>query len=242
MDNRILLGMLTPSSNTVLEPVTSAMLSGTPGITAHFGRFRVTEIGLGEKALRQFDNETILEASRLLAEARVRVITWNGTSAGWLGFDRDRSLCAAIKETTGVPGSSSVLALDEVFRLTGVTKFGLVAPYLHDVQAKIMENFEREGFECVGEQHLNDPGNFSFSQFSADTIAGMVRKVAQSKPQAITIFCTNMRGAPLVADLERETGIPIYDTVSLALWASLRIAGVDPARIKGWGRLFQEVR
>ena len=45
------LGMITPSSNSVLEPVTSAMLHGVPDITAHFSRFRVTEIALDAAAL-----------------------------------------------------------------------------------------------------------------------------------------------------------------------------------------------
>ena len=43
--------MLTPSSNTTLEPVTANMLAGLPDVTAHFGRFRVTEISLAEQAL-----------------------------------------------------------------------------------------------------------------------------------------------------------------------------------------------
>ena len=36
MRARTLLGMLTPSSNTILEPVTAAMLSGRSEITGHF--------------------------------------------------------------------------------------------------------------------------------------------------------------------------------------------------------------
>ena len=35
MTSRVFLGMLTPSSNTVLEPVTTAMISGLPEVTAH---------------------------------------------------------------------------------------------------------------------------------------------------------------------------------------------------------------
>ena len=53
---RTLLGMLTPSSNTILEPLTSAMVAGVPGVSAHFGRFRVTEISLNSAALGQFDD------------------------------------------------------------------------------------------------------------------------------------------------------------------------------------------
>jgi maleate isomerase len=81
MSKRILLGMLTPSSNTTLEPVTTQMLAGLPEATAHFGRFKVTEIALSEKALGQFDDTEILRAAELLSHARTNVIGWNGTSA-----------------------------------------------------------------------------------------------------------------------------------------------------------------
>src|SRR5574341_2595400 len=138
---RIFLGMLTPSSNTTLEPVTAAMLAGLPEVTPHFGRFRVTEISLSEKGLGQFDNEPMLAAAELLADARCRSICWNGTSAGWLGFERDRELCRAIERRTGIRACSSVLALAEIFRLTGVKRFGLVTPYADDVQEAICANF-----------------------------------------------------------------------------------------------------
>lgn len=239
---RTLLGMLTPSSNTVLEPVTAAMLSGTPDITAHFGRFKVTEISLKGAALGQFDNAPILAAASLLADAKVQSICWNGTSAGWLGLQADRDLCAAIKAETGVPATSSTLALAEIFKATGVTRYGLVTPYLDEIQEKIVANWQaQEGWTCAAERHLGDRGNFSFSEYTTETIAGMVREVAKAKPQAITIFCTNLRGGLVVNELERELGIPIYDTVATAVWGGIRQAGGDPKRIKGWGRLFQEV-
>jgi maleate isomerase len=76
--------MLTPSSNTSLEPITSAMVSGLPGVSAHFSRFTVTEISLRDQALGQFDDSKIIEAAKLLADAKVDVIGWNGTSSGWL--------------------------------------------------------------------------------------------------------------------------------------------------------------
>ena len=69
----------------------------------------------------------------------------------------------------------------------------------------------------------------------------MVREVARAKPQAITILCTNLQGGPLVERLEQEIGIPIYDSVATAVWGSLRLAGADPRRVQGWGRLFREV-
>jgi maleate isomerase len=134
-----------------------------------------------------------------------------------------------------------VLALNEILERTGVTRFGLVTPYRDDVQAAIVENYARSGFECVAERHLRLQDNFSFSEVGADEIRRMTRDVAQQKPQAITIFCTNLRGAPLVAELEAETGIPIYDTIATVVWKSLELAGADAKRVRGWGRLFQDV-
>lgn len=241
MNNRVLLGMLTPSSNTVLEPVIGAMLADLPDVTAHFGRFRVTEISLRDVALGQFDNAPILEAARLLADARLGVIAWNGTSSAWLGFDTDRRLCEEIEGETGIPATSSVLALNEIFAKTGVSRFGLVTPYIDDIQESIVKNYADAGFHCVAERHLQKHVNFEFSQITESEIADMTRAVAAEKPQAITIFCTNMRGAPIAQAMEAELGIPVYDTVSTAVWKSMSVAGADPRRVRGWGRLFAEV-
>lgn len=242
MSKRTLLGMLTPSSNTTLEPVTTRMISGLPEVSAHFARFKVTEIALSQKALGQFDDAEILRAAELLSHAKPNVIGWNGTSASWLGFDADERLCRRINDATGVPACTSVLALNEIFTLDGVERFGLVTPYRDDVQEAIVRNYRKAGFDCVAERHLRLQDNFSFSEVGADELRQMVREVAREKPQAITILCTNLRGAPLVEALEAETGIPIYDSIATVVWKSLQLAGADPTRIRGWGRLFQNVR
>lgn len=237
---RVLLGMLTPSSNTALEPLTSAMLSGLPEVSAHFGRFRVTEISLQPQALGQFDMAPILEAARLLADAHVDVIAWNGTSSGWLGFETDVALCRRIEQETGVRCCTSVLALNEIMEKTQRKRFGLVTPYLDDVQAAIVANYARSGFECVAERHLNRSVNFSFSEVEPSQIVQMAHEAAEARPQCLTTFCTNLRAAQLAPALEAALGLPVYDTVSTAVWKSLRLCGVDTRRVKGWGSLFNE--
>src|SRR3984957_8964018 len=123
------LGMLTPSSNTALEPITSAMLACVEGVSVHFSRFKVTEIALSEAATRQFDHGEILRAAELLAHAKVDVIAWNGTSASWLGFDRDERLCERITEATGIRVRTTVLAYRDLFRQLAKARIGLVTPY-----------------------------------------------------------------------------------------------------------------
>lgn len=238
MQDRCAIGMITPSSNTVLEPVTTAMLAGLPEVSAHFARFRVLEISMQDQALGQFSQAPMLEAARLLADAKVRTIAWNGTSSSWLGFDQDEALCRAILTETGIPAASSVLALNEILARTGVTRLGLVTPYLTDIQERIVANYARNGIEIVAERHLDDRGNWSFATYDEATVAALVREVAMAKPDAITVLCTNFRGAPVAAALEAELGLPVYDSIATTVWQSLRLAGIDPRRIEGWGSIF----
>ena len=240
MTTRKLIGVLTPSSNTALEPLTSAMVAGVPGVSAHFARFPVTEISLREASLRQFDDSTILAAARLLADARVDVICWSGTSASWLGFERDRRLCARITEATGIPATTSVLALNAALAERGARTLGLVSPYVGEVQDLIVEHYRGIGVECVAERHLGLSVNFEFSEVEPDTLRSLLREVASSRPEAMTTLCTNLRAAQLVDELERELGIPIYDSVATVVWQALRLVGVDPRAVRGWGRLFTE--
>lgn len=235
-------GMLTPSSNTILEPLTMSMLGGIPNVTAHFSRFKVTEIALSDQALSQFDHSGILRAAELLAQAKVDVIAWNGTSASWLGFDRDELLCDRICSATGIPACTSVLAFREIFDRTGVKCVGLVTPYRDDVQAKIMANWNRCGYRCTAERHAGLRDNFSFAEVDEQTIARLVREVAKEGCDAVAIVCTNMRGAAIANGLEAELGLPIYDSVAITLWKSLLVAGIDPGLVHGWGRLFQNLR
>jgi maleate isomerase len=238
MTDRVFLGMLTPSSNTVLEPMTAAVLASLPDVTAHFSRFKVTEIALSDAALAQFDDSEILAAAELLAHAKVNVIAWNGTSSGWLGFERDVRLCERITQATGIAACTAMLALNELLEKTGARRIGFVTPYLDDVQARINANYEQAGFRVVADRHLGMRDNFSFSTVSADQIRQSTADVADAKPDAIAIVCTNMRGAELAGELEAAHGIPVYDTVATTVWKSLKLAGLDTGRVKGWGTIF----
>ena len=242
MNARIRLGMLTPSSNTVLEPISMAMVGGLPEVSVHFGRFKVTEIALSDEALKQFDDTEILRAADLLAHAKVDVIAWNGTSASWLGFDRDERLCERITAATGIAACTSVLAFREIFERTSVKRIGLVTPYTDDVQTKIIANWKSAGLICSAERHSGLRDNFSFAEVSEHTISKMIRSVEKEGCEAVAIVCTNMRSAPLAQALEAELGIPIYDSITTAVWKSLLLAGVDPRQINGWGGLFQDAR
>ncbi|MCY4480533.1 MAG: aspartate/glutamate racemase family protein [Rhodospirillales bacterium] len=238
MPSQTRIGMITPSLNTVLEPVTYALLADLPDVTAHFSRVRVTQISLGEDSAAQFADEPMLAAARMLADARVHAICWNGTAGSWLGPDFDRRLCQSIARETGIPATSATLALAELFRSRGVKRFALVTPFEDVLQEAIIDTYRREGFDCVAERHLDSADTFGYASIPPATTEGMIRSVTGAEPEAIAAVCTNLMGAPHAQALEAEAGRPVYDSVAAALWGTLALAGADPSRIAGWGEIF----
>ncbi|MFN4089444.1 MAG: Asp/Glu/hydantoin racemase [Alphaproteobacteria bacterium] len=238
MPERIRIGMLTPSSNTVLEPVSTALAAAMPEVSLHFARFRVVEISLRAAALGQFDPEPMLQGAELLADAHVDAVCWNGSSVAWLGLDADRRLCGEIVARTGISANSAVLALVELFRRVGVQRYGLVSPYTSDVQERIVATFEAEGFACAAERHVGERRNFHFADIAAARVEAMMDDVAAARLQAIIVLCTNMDGATVAPAIEARYDIMVVDSIAAAMWGALRTAGADPHRLSHAGRLF----
>ena len=238
MTANLRIGMLTPSSNTILEPMVGDILHGFPEVSAHYSRIRVTEISTEDRSTNQFDDSAFLQATALLADANVHVVGWNGTSASWLGFDRDRALCETITKRFDVPATTAVLAVNDLLGIIRAKRFALVTPYIDDIQNRIIANYREQGLECVAERHTNERVNFAFAEMSEEEIAEMIRAVSAERPDAVVIMCTNLEGARIADALERELDVPILDSVSAFVWGALRLGGFEPNRIQGWGQLF----
>lgn len=147
MTRIIRIGHITPSSNTVLEPLTYAINNSFGrSMSHHFARTPVTHIALNSSSEAQFHLETMLSTAHLLADAPLDAIVWNGTSASWRGIDKDQVLCEAITKETGLLSSSSTLAFYKAFRELGLKTVGLALPYSGAVSSQIAAEYIRQGF------------------------------------------------------------------------------------------------
>ena len=234
---RTFVGWITPSANTVVERVTLGILDNFPAVSPHFSRTSV--VGSHDPFPDGYDEAGMLGAARLLADAKLDVVAWNGSKAGSIDFALDRELVARIEELTGARSTTSTLAIDGVLREDGVSRFALVCPYVDGYRDRVVATFARAGYECVAVRNSGLCDNHSFAQVGLDDIAGMLRDVAAARPQAIVTYCTNFPAAPVVAEMEEELGIPIYDSVTMAVWDALRLARVPTAPGRAWGRVFE---
>ena len=232
--------MITPSSNTMVEPITAAVTAPFGDeVSIHYSRIPVTRISLDKPSQQQFQLDAMLSAARLLADARVHAICWNGISAAWKGSASDRWICDAIERETGIPATSATLAQLEAFRVYGIRRYALAVPYRDDVRRAIIRVYREEGFDCVSSAHLGISVNFDFAEIPTETLRRLARQADSAQAEAVVVTCTNLSTARLVDELETELGKPVFDSLLLALWHPLRMLGWTTP-IPGWGRVLAD--
>jgi maleate isomerase len=232
------IGTITPSANLVVERVTAAVLDSFPQVSAHYSRTLVR--GSKDPFPDRYDLEGMLGAARLLGDAALDSIVWNGSKGANIGFTADRDLCETITHETGVRSTTSMLAIEAELRLRNLRRLAIVTPYTLPYQEKLAAVIEREGFAVVAEAHAGVTDNLAYMNVPDADVVSMIRRVAAQRPEAILTLCTNFPAAHLVERLESELDLPIYDSVLAGVYAALRLAGIDTTPGARWGRLFRE--
>ncbi|MCM2388158.1 maleate cis-trans isomerase family protein [Streptomyces albipurpureus] len=230
------IGMITPSSNTVAEPVTSDLARGLREVSLHVTRLRVTRISLAAADTEQFGEDAFVDAAGLLADARVDVIAWNGTSGSWLGPEYDRRVCGAMERATGGPATTSTLAVLAALQVCEVKRLGLLTPYTGDIVDAITVNYAAHGFPVRAGRHFGRTTNFDFALTTDDELDTAFEELAAQGCDAVAVVCTNLRAAHLARSWEARTGVTVIDSVAATLWDALRLSGGTTA-IEGYGRL-----
>jgi maleate isomerase len=235
------LGVITPSSNTVVEPCLIRLAAPLGDqVSLHFARVPVTEVADDPKSDAQFGLQPMLDAASLLADARVDAIVWAGTSGSWRGFDADEQLVYDIQAFSGVPTTTTSLGLLSAFRALAVERYGLVVPYVKPIADAIIRNLDSAGYACADRTMSSITSNWDFATITSAAIEADVRTVAASRPDAVVILCTNVRGADVSERLEHELDIAILDSVVLSLWVALGALGIEPPS-SGFGRLAKQI-
>lgn len=211
------LGMLIPSSNTVLEPETARLLPRDGSVTSHVARIGVVTIADNDASHGQFETGPFVAAAELLRDADVDLILWNGTAASWLGFAWDARIVAAIEAQTGIRTTTAVMAINQRLVDLGAKRIGLVTPYVAALETKIVANYASIGLEVVAAERLDLTRNTDYADVAPSRIGDMVRAVTMAKPDAVVIMCTNLAGASVAEPLGAEAGIPVIDSVRAAI-------------------------
>lgn len=224
------IGIIVPSGSVIAERVGMRVL-GAAGVDPHFTRVPVR--GSVDPYAAGYDLDAFVAAATLLADARPNLLIWAGSKGVLAGVNAELELKVAIEGATGIPFTSSALALVEKASTTGLRSIALVTPYTHDYQQRLIVKFAELGLACVAERHGGIADNLAYADMPADDIAEMALDVANARPDAILAWCTNFAAADCAAQVSARTPIPFYDANLLVLeWALQWLASGSDKQVR----------
>ena len=228
METRPRVGLLVPSSNTVMEPDVWRALP--PGATLHTGRMYLEET-TPEAESRMLD-EHVLPAARDLATARPDLIVFGCTSAGALrGNQYDADLCRRISDLSGVPTVSVIASVRQAITASGARRVGVVTPYVDALNQRIRESVEADGVAVAGIAGLGISDNFEIATVPQERIVDFAERTLRDLDIDLAfVSCTNFPAVTALPELERRLGLPVVTSNQAAIAAMLGLLAIAPAR------------
>lgn len=232
------IGLVTPSTNTTLEPELNRMVPA--GVTVHAAR--VFQSGAQEQASYERMAADIATASMHLATAEVDVIAFGCTSCTY--FVDPAPIRATMARETGAPAVLTADAVVDALRHLGLRRIGLAGPRTEFVTRRevgfLLDNgFAVPTWNCLG-LGATDASRRSIGRVGPEEVRTLVRAVAGAGIDAVFVSCTQLPTAELIVELEDELGLPVVTSNQATLWACLRACGVTTP-IRGFGRLLESM-
>jgi maleate isomerase len=219
MDASRRVGLLVPSSNTVMEPDLWRALP--PDATLHTGRMYLEDT-TPEGEHRMLD-EHVIPPARDLATARPDLIVFGCTSAGALrGNDYDAELCRRISDLSGVPTVSVIASVRKAIAAGGARRVGVVTPYVDALNQRIKESVEADGVEVATIAGLGISDNFQIAAVPGDEIVDFAERSLRGLDLDLAfVSCTNFPAVSVLPELERRLGLPVVTSNQAAIAAVL---------------------
>lgn len=223
MESTRRVGLLVPASNSVMEVDFYRNLP--PTCTLHVARMHLSGVTVaGEEAMLDV---FLPQAVEDLASLRPQAVVFGCTSAGALrGNEYEKKLCLDLERRTGAQVVSVNAAVRACLRRLGVTRIGVVTPYLDQLCARIRASLEGDGFQllCIGGLGLVD--NMAIAAVEPEAIASFaIDRLSGQAVDAAFISCTNFRAAQAAAKIKAQLGVPVITSNLAALEEVYRLFG-----------------
>jgi maleate isomerase len=246
-DAGVRIGVLTPHADVGPESELRAMAPS--GVAIHAARVPFGAMAAGGgmdptvalAPVRAFaEPPHVDDATELLAAAPLRAIGFGFTSSAYvLGPAGEADMIARLgAHARGIPVVAPCAAAVEALRLLGTRRVALVDPPWFDLELTGLgvAYYRAAGFHVVFAAAVELP-----SEQRAITPAGVHDWVAAHTPadaEAVMIAGNGFRAVGAISALEETLARPVLSANQVLLWAALRAAGADPARVAGYGCLF----
>jgi maleate isomerase len=201
-------GLLGPSSNTVVEPDFARHVAD--GVTLHTARMQLREASAADE--RVMVTVHAPKAAEDLGTLRPDLVAFCCTSAGAvLGTDGEDELIKRLASATGADVVSTNAAVHAYLRRAGFQRIFVVTPYIQELNDEIASTLKDRGFDVAHICGMGIEENFELAMVPPQTIEDYVMSSVGDRRDfdAIFISCTNYRAWEVRDRLSEATGKPV---------------------------------
>jgi maleate isomerase len=164
-----------------------------------------------------------------LSDARVDVLGYACLVAIMsMGLGYHRASEARLHERTVVNGAAAPVvtsagALVEGLHALRARRIVVLCPYLKPLTQLVVDYLAAEGFEVLDHIALEIPDNLEVGRHDPAKLIDIYRRLDWCNADAIVLSaCVQMPSLPAIAQVERETGIPIVSAAVCTVWSMLK--------------------
>jgi maleate isomerase len=228
MEKPFRVGLLVPSSNTVMEVDLYRNLPSA--ITVHPARMYLEETTAeGE---RRMISEEIPKAAGLLKTLRPDLVVFGCTSAGALfGPDFPQELHRKIGTVVGCPVLDILSPVAEELNRLRARRLAVLTPYSSGLNQSVKASVEALGFEVLSIDGLGITVNFELASPTPQEIVAFAQKCRlPPKAEALFISCTNFRALEARPLLRKHFDLPIITSNQAVIEKIKNIFQAQPGR------------
>ena len=206
MEKGFRVGLLVPSSNTVMEVDLYRNLP--PAITVHPARMYLEETTPeGERRMV----EDVPRAAELLKTLRPHLVVFGCTSAGALhGADFLREINRKIGSMVGCPVLDILSPVAEELNRVGAKKLAVLTPYVSALNQSIEASLGALGFQVLSIEGMGITVNIELAAPTPEEIFAFVqRSKIPPDAEALFISCTNFRALEARQLLTKHFPLPV---------------------------------
>lgn len=240
---RRLLGVVAPSTNTVVQPDMERMRP--EGVTNHFSRIYVEDpVALSNEdfiAGTTAIAKNTMDAVRSVMTCRpdylvlgMSAITFYGGVQGSVDFKRRVEQVAGVGASTGAESIAAAL-----HAYGGIRRVSFVSPYYPVANAEVQRFLEESGFTVVRDVPLQCRCWTDIAKVTPDRLREVIEHLDGPDVDAIVQVGTNLSMVDLAAEQEALRGKPVIAINSATYWHALRACGIED-KVAGMGRLLKE--
>ncbi|APX10388.1 Asp/Glu racemase [Tateyamaria omphalii] len=165
-------------------------------------------------------------AARLMPRGAEMACVAYGCTSGTaeIGADRIRDLVQAGVATPHV--TEPVSALIAACRHLGITRLGLLSPYIASVSDRFRAVLTASDIEVVAFASFNEPVEERVVRIAAQSVIAAAQDLGRdAQVDALFLSCTNLRTLPAIPVIEAARGIPVLSSNLVLAWHMAQLAG-----------------